>query len=39
MMPIIIPAYEPDYRLVSLLEEFKSANNGPVILINDGNGK
>ncbi|HJD22608.1 MAG TPA: bifunctional glycosyltransferase family 2/GtrA family protein [Firmicutes bacterium] len=35
---IIIPAYEPDVRLLNLLEELDKQNLGPVILINDGSG-
>ena len=37
-IPIIIPAYEPDQRLLSLLHEFEKYGIGPVILVNDGSG-
>lgn len=33
---IIIPAYEPDERLVTLLKELDAREMGPVILVNDG---
>ena len=33
---IIIPTYEPDERLVSLLKKLDSRGMGPVILVNDG---
>lgn len=33
---IIIPAYEPDERLISLLKELDAREMGPVILVNDG---
>lgn len=36
--PIIIPAYEPDERLIDLLKDLDERNLGPVILINDGSG-
>lgn len=35
-IPIVIPAYEPDNRLIELLEKFNKTNIGPVILVNDG---
>lgn len=35
-IPIIIPAYEPDQRLLSLLHEFEKYGIEPVILVNDG---
>lgn len=38
MIPIIIPAYEPDERLLMLLEELNKANLGPVVIVNDGSG-
>ena len=37
-IPIIIPAYEPDQRLLSLLHEFEKYGIEPVILVNDGSG-
>ena len=39
MIPIIIPAYEPDMRLLELLKDMKSNKCGPVILVNAGSGK
>ena len=33
---IIIPAYEPDNRLINLLSEMDARGMGPVILVNDG---
>ena len=33
---IIIPAYEPDFKLVSLLQEIKLATDYDVVLVNDG---
>lgn len=39
MIPVIIPAYEPDMRLLELLNDMKSNKCGPVILVNDGSGK
>ena len=36
VIPIIIPAYEPDERLVLLLEDFKKADMAPIIIVNDG---
>ena len=38
MIPIIIPAYEPDQRLIGLLKELSEYTYGPVILVNDGSG-
>ena len=39
MIPIIIPSYEPDDRLIELLKDLKSHILSPVILVNDGSGK
>lgn len=36
VIPIIIPAYEPDERLVLLLEDLKKADMAPIIIVNDG---
>ena len=33
---VIIPAYEPDFKLISLLQEIKSTTDYHVIVINDG---
>ena len=38
-IPIIIPAYEPDERLLNLLRELAAEKAGPVILVNDGSGE
>ena len=38
MIPIIIPAYEPDQRLIGLLKDLSEYTYGPVILVNDGSG-
>ena len=35
-IPVIIPAYEPDERLLVLLEKLHEADMGPIILVNDG---
>lgn len=37
-VPIIIPSYEPDYRLLDLLEQMNIMKICPVIIINDGSG-
>ena len=34
-IPIIIPKYEPDQRLIDLLTELMDKNIGPVIIVND----
>ena len=39
IIPVIIPAYEPDMRLLELLKDMKCNKCGPVILVNDGSGK
>ena len=38
MIPIIIPAYEPDTRMIDLLEAMKARELGPVIIVDDGSG-
>ena len=38
MTPIIIPAYEPDHRMLSLLQSMKDKDLGPVIIVDDGSG-
>lgn len=35
---LIIPVYEPDQRLITLLADLKEKDAGPVILVNDGSG-
>lgn len=37
-VPIVIPSYEPDERLISLLKDLNAAGIGPVIIVNDGSG-
>lgn len=39
IVPIIIPAYEPDNRLFDLLKDMRTSQIGPVILVNDGSGE
>lgn len=38
-IPIVIPAYEPDERLIKLLEELKMNKLQPVIVVDDGSGE
>ena len=38
MTPIVIPSYEPDERLLQLLETLKAGSQGPVVIIDDGSG-
>ena len=38
MTPIVIPAYEPDERLLLLLETLKEGSQGPVVIVDDGSG-
>ncbi len=35
-IPVIIPAYEPDEKLIKLLDELCAEGVGPVIVVNDG---
>lgn len=37
-IPIIIPAYEPDERMITLLRELRDVFDGDVIIVNDGSG-
>ena len=37
-VPIVIPSYEPDERLITLLNDFVREDMGPVIIVNDGSG-
>lgn len=39
MIPIIIPAYEPDKRLIDLLLSLKEEHIENIIIVNDGSGK
>ena len=36
IVPIVIPSYEPDERLIDLLKELKKEKMGPIIIVNDG---
>lgn len=38
LVPIIIPAYEPDNRLIELLKKLDETNIGPILIVNDGSG-
>ena len=37
-VPIVIPSYEPDERLIKLLNDLNAAGLGPIIIVNDGSG-
>ncbi|MEE3408722.1 MAG: glycosyltransferase family 2 protein, partial [Erysipelotrichaceae bacterium] len=36
LVPIVIPSYEPDDRLIALLKDLDAKKMGPVIIVNDG---
>ena len=36
LIPIVIPSYEPDDRLIALLHDLDAKEMGPVIIVNDG---
>ena len=38
-IPIIIPAYEPDEKLVKLVNELNRADLKPIVVVNDGSDK
>ena len=38
MTPIVIPAYEPDERMLQLLDTLKEGAQGPVVIVDDGSG-
>ena len=38
MIPIVIPAYEPDERMLQLLETLVAGGQGPVVIVDDGSG-
>ena len=38
-IPIVIPSYEPDERLITLCKELEEAKLTDVIIVNDGSGK
>ena len=39
LVPIVIPSYEPDDRLITLLHAFDEKGMGPVIIVNDGSSE
>ena len=39
LVPIIIPSYEPDERLIALLHDLDKKEMGPVIIVNDGSSE
>lgn len=36
MIPILIPAYEPDEKLIKLVNDLKDASLGPIVVVDDG---
>ena len=38
-IPLIIPAYEPDERMVQLLKSLRDSFSGEIIIVNDGSGR
>lgn len=38
-VPIVIPAYEPDNKLVDICKQLLSETDAPVIVVNDGSGR
>ena len=36
LIPVIIPAYEPDEKLIDLMDELKKAGISPVVVVYDG---
>ncbi len=39
LVPIVIPSYEPDDRLIALLSDLDGKGMGPVIIVNDGSSE
>ena len=39
LVPIVIPSYEPDDRLIALLHDLDAKEMGPVIIVNDGSSE
>ena len=39
LIPIVIPSYEPDDRLIALLHDLDAKEMGPVIIVNDGSSE
>lgn len=38
LLPIVIPAYEPNSKMIDFLKDIRSAVDSPVILVDDGSG-
>lgn len=38
-VPLIIPAYEPDDRMLILLEKLRDNYNDAIVIVNDGSGE
>lgn len=38
-MTILIPSYEPDERLISLIHKLKEASDAPILVVDDGSGE
>lgn len=36
IIPVVIPSYEPDDRLVKLIKKLVDNNISPIIIVNDG---
>ena len=36
VIPIVIPAYEPDDKLVNLMDNLVAAGLSPIVVVNDG---
>ncbi len=39
IIPIVIPAYEPDDKLIGLMDNLASAGLSPIVVVNDGSDK
>ena len=39
LIPIVIPSYEPDERLIALLHDLDDKAMGPVVIVNDGSSE
>ena len=39
VVPIVIPAYEPDEKLIGLIEKLNQAGLEPIVVVNDGSDK
>lgn len=38
-MTVLIPSYEPDYRLVELIERLRAMTDAPIVIVDDGSGE